>query len=357
MRVRVSPSAPSNIHLKIQNYNFDLPEHLIAKNPPELRASSRLLVVNDELIDRNFTDISKYLHEGDLLVINDTRVFKARLDASKLTGGKVEVLLERKVDQYHALAMTKSNRPIKLGDKLIIPNSEITAEVIEKREYLCLLKFSRDVEEVIEDHGTIPIPPYMNRVPSQNDYERYQTIYADKEKERSSAAPTAGLHFDENLLETVKDKGVEIVPITLDIGLGTFKPVTSKKITDHKMHSERIYLSEEASEKINKTLKSQSKIISVGTTCLRCLESIYRECGEIKPFKGETDIFIYPGFEFNVVDSLITNFHLPKTTLLLLVSAFAGEVTIRDAYQHAINNSYRFYSYGDAMLLNRKSDN
>ena len=354
MRVRVSPSAPSNIHLNIENYNFDLPEQLIAKAPIDERSSSRLLVVDDQLNDLNFSDILDYLHEGDLLVINDTKVFKARLDALKTTGGKVEILLERQVDQHNALAMTKSNRPLKRKDRLIIQNSEITAEVIEKRDYLCLLKFSHNLNEVIDNYGSIPIPPYMNRNPNQSDYERYQTVYADNSKERSSASPTAGLHFEQKLLERIKEKGVDIAPITLDIGLGTFKPITSEEITQHKMHSERIYLSEETSEKINKTLSSKSKIISVGTTCLRCLESIYKEFDGIKPYEGETDIFIYPGFEFNIVNSLITNFHLPKTTLLLLVSAFAGEDTIRNAYQHAIKNKYRFYSYGDAMLINRK---
>ena len=250
--------------------------------------------------------------------------------------------------------MTKSKRPLKLNDRLIIQNSEITAEVSEKHDYLCSLKFSHNLDEVIENYGSIPIPPYMKRSPNQSDYKRYQTVYADKTKERSSASPTAGLHFEQKLLERIKEKGVDIAPITLDIGLGTFKPITSEEIAQHKMHSERIYLSEETSEKINKTLSSESKIISVGTTCLRCLESIYKEFDGIKPYEGETDIFIYPGFKFNIVNSLITNFHLPKTTLLLLVSAFAGEETIRDAYQHAIENKYRFYSYGDAMLINRK---
>ena len=353
MRVRVSPSAPSNIHLNIENYNFDLPEQLIAKVPIDERSSSRLLVVDDQLNDLNFSDILDYLHEGDLLVINDTKVFKARLDALKTTGGKVEILLERQVDQHNALAMTKSNRPLKRKDRLIIQNSEITAEVIEKRDYLCLLKFSHNLNEVIDNYGSIPIPPYMNRNPNQSDYERYQTVYADNSKERSSASPTAGLHFEQKLLEKIKEKGVDIAPITLDIGLGTFKPITSEEITHHKMHSERIYLSEETSEKINKTLSSKSKIISVGTTCLRCLESIYKEFGEIKPYEGETDIFIYPGFEFKAVDMLITNFHLPKSSLLMLVSAFIGFENTMKIYDIAVQEKYRFLSYGDAMLLKK----
>ena len=205
MRVRVSPSAPSNIHLNIENYNFDLPEQLIAKAPIDERSSSRLLAVDDQLNDLNFSDILDYLHEGDLLVINDTKVFKARLDALKTTGGKVEILLERQVDQHNALAMTKSNRPLKLNDRLIIQNSEITAEVTEKHDYLCSLKFSHNLDEVIENYGSIPIPPYMKRSPNQSDYERYQTVYADKTKERSSASPTAGLHFEQKLLERIKE--------------------------------------------------------------------------------------------------------------------------------------------------------
>ena len=342
--------------MKITDYNFELPEKLIAKEPAPERSSSKLLVVEDRLIDKTFSDIHNYLHEGDLLIINDTKVFKARLNAFKSSGGKVEILLERKLDEFHALALTKSNRPLKENDILNLVQSEVVVEIIQKNDYLCKIKFSENIDQVIEEYGAIPIPPYMDREPKKEDYERYQTIYANHEKERSSAAPTAGLHFENSLLDSIQNKGVNLASITLDIGLGTFKPITESVIENQKMHSERIYLSEATSYLINQTLDSNSKIISVGTTSLRCLEAIYHQFGEVRPFEGETDIFIYPGFKFNVVDSLITNFHLPKTTLLLLVSAFAGEDTIKTAYKHAINEEYMFFSYGDAMLLNRKED-
>ena len=211
-------------------------------------------------------------------------------------------------------------------------------------------------EEIINEYGSLPLPPYLNRGPNEEDYARYQTVYANEENNRSAAAPTAGLHFENSLLNEIKNKGINVASITLDIGLGTFKPITVNDINKHKMHSEKIYLSTETSEMINKTIESKSKIISVGTTSLRCLEAIHRKFGEIKPFEGETDIFIYPGFKFNVVDTLITNFHLPKTTLLLLVSAFAGKDNLKKAYKHAIKQKYMFFSYGDAMLLNRESN-
>ena len=342
--------------MKITDYNFELPEKLIAKEPASARSSSKLLVVEDQLIDRTFLDIQDYLHEGDLLIVNDTKVFKARLNAFKSSGGKVEILLERKIDEFHALALTKSNRPLKENDILNIDESEVFIEILQKDDYLSKIKFSKNIEDVIEGYGVIPIPPYLNRDPQAEDYKRYQTVYANHGKERSSAAPTAGLHFENSLLDSIKNKGVNLASITLDIGLGTFKPITESDVLKHKMHSERIYLSEVTSDLINQTLKSKSKIISVGTTSLRCLEAIHSQFGEVKPFEGETDIFIYPGFKFNVVDSLITNFHLPNTTLLLLVSAFAGQDTIKTAYKHAINEEYMFFSYGDAMLLNRKKD-
>ena len=341
--------------MKIKDYNFDLPEKLIAKEPIKKRGSSRLLVVGESLIDNSFSDILNILNQGDLLIVNDTKVFKARLNALKPSGGKVEILIERKIDKFNALAMTKSNRPLKDNDILYIADSQILVKVIKKQEYICHIQFSENIEEVIEKFGSLPLPPYINRVPNKGDYERYQTVYANQKNERSTAAPTAGLHFDNSLIEKIKKKGVNLASITLDIGLGTFKPVTENDVTQHKMHSEKIFLSDDASELINSAIQSKSRIISVGTTSLRCVEAIHKKFGEIRPYEGETDIFIYPGFEFKVVDTLITNFHLPKTTLLLLVSAFAGEDQIKTAYQHAIKEEYMFFSYGDAMLLNKKS--
>ena len=340
--------------MNIENYNFNLPEELIANQPSINRSDSKLLVVQENLIDEKFKSIINYLKEGDLLVLNDTKVFNARLTANKQTGGKVEILLERQLNEFTASAITKTNRPLKENEILQISDSDVTAVVVEKNDYLCKIEFSRDLETIIDTYGTIPIPPYMNRESNIMDQERYQTVYANDKKRRSSAAPTAGLHFDKSLLSDIESKGIEITNITLDIGLGTFKPISQNDYTKHTMHSEKIYLSEQTSELINRKIRSKSKIISVGTTTLRCLEAVYKKLGKIQPYEGDTDIFIYPGFSFEVVDSLITNFHLPKSTLLLLVSAFAGENAIKSAYDHAIENRYRFYSYGDSMLLNRK---
>ena len=341
--------------MNIENYNFNLPEDLIANQPSIKRSDSKLLVVQENLIDEKFKSIINYLKEGDLLVLNDTKVFNARLTANKQTGGKVEILLERQLNEFTASAITKTNRPLKENEILQISDSDVTAVVVEKNDYLCKIEFSRDLETIIDTYGTIPIPPYMNRESNIMDQERYQTVYANDKKRRSSAAPTAGLHFDKSLLSDIESKGIEITNITLDIGLGTFKPISQNDYTKHTMHSEKIYLSEQTSELINRKIRSKSKIISVGTTTLRCLEAVYKKLGKIQPYEGDTDIFIYPGFSFEVVDSLITNFHLPKSTLLLLVSAFAGENAIKSAYDHAIENRYRFYSYGDSMLLNRKN--
>ena len=343
--------------MNIENYNFNLPEELIANQPSINRSDSKLLVVQANLIDEKFKSIINYLKEGDLLVLNDTKVFNARLTANKQTGGKVEILLERQLNEFTASAITKTNRPLKENEILQISDSDVTAVVVEKNDYLCKIEFSRDLETIIDTYGTIPIPPYMNRESNIMDQERYQTVYANDKKRRSSAAPTAGLHFDKSLLSDIESKGIEITNITLDIGLGTFKPISQNDYTKHTMHSEKIYLSEQTSELINRKIRSKSKIISVGTTTLRCLEAVYKKLGKIQPYEGDTDIFIYPGFSFEVVDSLITNFHLPKSTLLLLVSAFAGENTIKSAYDHAIEKRYRFYSYGDSMLLNRKNRN
>ena len=343
--------------MNIENYNFNLPEELIANQPSINRSDSKLLVVQENLIDEKFKSIINYLKEGDLLVLNDTKVFNARLTANKQTGGKVEILLERQLNEFTASAITKTNRPLKENEILQISDSDVTAVVVEKNDYLCKIEFSRDLETIIDTYGTIPIPPYMNRESNIMDQERYQTVYANDKKRRSSAAPTAGLHFDKSLLSDIESKGIEITNITLDIGLGTFKPISQNDYTKHTMHSEKIYLSEQTSELINRKIRSKSKIISVGTTTLRCLEAVYKKLGKIQPYEGDTDIFIYPGFSFEVVDSLITNFHLPKSTLLLLVSAFAGENAIKSAYDHAIERRYRFYSYGDSMLLNRKNWN
>lgn len=340
--------------MDIEDYNFELPEALIAKEPKSERSSSRLLIAEDRLIDKKFSDLIDNLRNGDLLVINDTKVFKARLEAQKVSGGKVELLIERKIDANNALALTKSNRPLRESERLQVTNTNIFADIIKKDGYLSLIQFSEDIDDVLDRFGTVPLPPYIDRKPDDNDEARYQTVYADANNMNSVAAPTAGLHFDNELLERIKDKGVNIASITLNIGIGTFKPIKQNDVKKHIMHSEKIYLSESNANIINETLLSNSRIFCVGTTSLRCLESIYSKFDEIKSYEGETDIFIYPGFKFKVADYLITNFHLPKTTLLLLVSAFSGLDRIKAAYKHAIEKEYRFFSYGDAMLLKRQ---
>ena len=340
--------------MDIEDYNFELPEALIAKEPKSERSSSRLLIAEDRLIDKKFSDLIDSLGNGDLLVINDTKVFKARLEAQKVSGGKVELLIERKIDANNALALTKSNRPLRESERLQVTNTNIFADIIKKDGYLSLIQFSEDIDDVLDRFGTVPLPPYIDRKPDDNDEARYQTVYADANNMNSVAAPTAGLHFDNELLERIKAKGVNIASITLNIGIGTFKPIKQNDVRKHIMHSEKIYLSESNANIINEALLSNSRIFCVGTTSLRCLESIYSKFDEIKSYEGETDIFIYPGFKFKVADYLITNFHLPKTTLLLLVSAFSGLDRIKAAYKHAIENEYRFFSYGDAMLLKRQ---
>ena len=340
--------------MNIEDYNFELPDELIAKHPTKERSSSRLLVLSEPLQDKKFSDILDSFNSGDLLVINDTKVFNARLEATKSTGGKVEILIERKIDENNVLALTKSNRPLKINERLKLNDSDIFADILNKDGYLSLLKFSENVDDIIETSGSIPLPPYIDRKPQEVDSKRYQTIYANDKEMRSVAAPTAGLHFEQQLLDKIKSKGVNVVSITLDIGIGTFMPIKENDITKHKMHSEKIYLSSLGAKAIDDALKSDARIFCVGTTSLRCLESIFNKFGEIRPFEGETDVFIYPGYNFKVADYLITNFHLPRTTLLLLVSAFAGVNEIKRGYQHAVEQKYRFFSYGDAMLLRRK---
>ena len=340
--------------MNIEDYNFALPERLIAKRPSQNRSSSRLLVVDNPFLDKSFSDLTDFLQSGDLLVLNDTKVFNARLEAQKASGGKVELLIERKIDEHNALALTKSNRPLKVSDKIQLLDSNVVVEIIRKDGYLSLLRFSEKIDDILKEKGSIPLPPYIDRPSEESDKSRYQTVYANENHKRSAAAPTAGLHFDDGLLKKIIDKGVKIATVTLDIGIGTFKPIQETDIKKHEMHSEKIYLSSGNAKAINEALDSESRIFCVGTTSLRCLESIHQKFGQIKSFEGETDIFIYPGFEFKVADYLVTNFHLPKTTLLLLVSAFSGLENIKTAYRHAIKKEYRFFSYGDAMLLKRK---
>ena len=257
------------------------------------------------------------------------------------------------LDGKYALAQTRSNRKLQKGDSITIENSSIGIKILEKIGPLFKIEFDEEPKKILDVHGKVPLPPYIKRVADKNDEERYQTVYANEANENSVAAPTAGLHFTKTQLQEIEKKGVEVVYITLDIGLGTFEPIRIDNFEHHVMHSETITINEETANKINKVLCSDSKIIAVGTTVLRCLESVYTKFSKLKAYKGETDLFIYPGYKFGIVDTLLTNFHLPKSSLFLLVCAFGGTENLKSAYGHAVEQKYNFFSYGDAMLINR----
>ncbi len=314
-------------------------------------------MVGSDFKDLVFSDLPDLLKPEDVLVINDTKVINARLVGQKETGAKVELLIEKILDKENSLVQLRSNSRLREGDKILLSRSKESASLTKKRGDIWQVKFSQPAKKIIDSFGLVPLPPYIKREANSADAERYQTVYADPAKNYSVAAPTAGFHFDKELLDSVTNKGVNIAKIALHIGMGTFKPVKSKIITDHKMHKESIELKQEAIDLINLSKEKGGRVICVGTTTLRCLESIAKtNKGVLKPFNGETDLFIYSGFKFNVVDALITNFHLPKSTLLLLVSAFGGYEKMREAYKYAIQENYRFYSYGDSMFINANPD-
>ncbi|MDP6916594.1 MAG: tRNA preQ1(34) S-adenosylmethionine ribosyltransferase-isomerase QueA, partial [SAR86 cluster bacterium] len=302
-------------------------------------------------------DLPGLLKPEDVLVINDTKVLNARLVGQKETGAKVELLIERVLDKENSLVQLRSNSRLREGDKISLSESKEFVSLIKKRGDVWEVKFSQPAKKIIDSLGLVPLPPYLKRDADTLDVERYQTVYADPAKNYSVAAPTAGFHFDNELLDLVMDKGVNIAKITLHIGMGTFKPIKREIIMEHKMHKESIELKQKAIDLINGSKEKGGRVIAVGTTTLRCLESVSKmNKGALKPFTGYTDLFIYPGFKFNVVDALITNFHLPKSTLLLLVSAFGGYEKMREAYKYAIQEKYRFYSYGDSMFINANPD-
>ena len=346
------------------DFTFELPEELIAQQPVTERTASRLLVLNGNtgaIEDKVFTDLSDFLQSGDVLVFNNTQVIPARLHGKKATGGKVEVLVERIVDDHVALAHIRASKSPKSGTELLFEKN-ISAEVTGREGDLFVVNFNHKNQSentvlgILNSIGHMPLPPYIQRDDEEFDQDRYQTVYA--ERPGAVAAPTAGLHFDEKMLQQLSDKGIEQIHVTLHVGAGTFQPVRADDLNDHYMHKEWIELTKENSEKINKAKKEGRRIIAVGTTSVRCLESaalFSNEEGMLKPYTGETDIFITPGYEFKVIDALITNFHLSESTLLMLVSAFAGYENIKNAYQHAIREKYRFFSYGDAMFLLKKN--
>ena len=336
--------------LTLDDFDYVLPPELIAQYPLPQRSASRLLVV-DGLADRQFTDLPGFLNPGDLLVFNDTRVLHARLFGVKESGGKIEVMVERPIGRHEALAQIRASKSPKPGSWLLLDGG-LRVKVLGRNDEFFHLLFpgDEDLVDLLERHGKLPLPPYIDRAAADADEGRYQTVYA-REK-GSVAAPTAGLHFDEELLATVRAKGVETAFVTLHVGAGTFQPVRVHELSEHRMHRERYVIPEETVAAIRACKERGGRVVAVGTTSLRALEGAAR-LGELAPGSGETELFILPGFDFRVADGLVTNFHLPKSTLLMLVSAFAGLETMRAAYRHAINQGYRFFSYGDAMLLTR----
>lgn len=335
--------------MKRSDFTFDLPEHLIAQAPLPGRSQSRLLVVGSSgrpARDSTFDQLDRLCHPGDLMVFNDTRVIPARLLGAKATGGKVECLVERVLDSHTVLAHVRASKSPGEGSRLEFHG--VGAVVEGRQDSLFKVKFEMPVAELMEQHGHMPLPPYIHREDSAEDRQRYQTIYA--REPGAIAAPTAGLHFDEPLLDKLRDKGVEFAFVTLHVGAGTFQPVRADDITDHHMHSELVEVSPQVVEAVRRTRERGGKVIAVGTTAVRALESAAAG-DELAPFKGDTDIFIYPGYEFRVVERLVTNFHLPESTLLMLVSAFAGRERILTAYRDAVSREYRFFSYGDAMWI------
>lgn len=344
--------------MQVKDFYFELPEELIASYPLEQRSESRLLSVDGnsgELKHGTFIDVLELFQPGDLVIFNDTRVIPARLFGQKASGGKVEVLIERVLDEKRALAHVRSSRSPKPGTILHLEGG-IDAEMVGRHENLFELQFQIEgnLVEALETHGHMPLPPYMKREDQLSDRERYQTVY--NKKPGAVAAPTAGLHFDEALLAKLDAKGVQRAFVTLHVGAGTFQPVKVENIDQHVMHSEYIEVSQEVCDLVKRTRAEGNRVIAVGTTSVRSLESA-SQGGEIAPFFGDSDIFIFPGFEFQSVDAMITNFHLPESTLLMLVSAFSGFDHMKNAYKEAVAQKYRFFSYGDAMYLTRQTNN
>jgi S-adenosylmethionine:tRNA ribosyltransferase-isomerase len=335
--------------VRLSDFDYELPPELIAQHPAESRTASRLLHLDGRtgaIEDLRFPDIETLLSPDDLLVVNDTRVIKARLHGHKDSGGEVEVLVERIVDDRRALAQVRASKAPKVGRRLVLGGEEVF--VAGRQGEFWELEFPRDVLASLDAHGEVPLPPYITHPADSSDEARYQTVYA--RTPGAVAAPTAGLHFDDALLARLAAKGVARASVTLHVGAGTFQPVRTDDVSKHVMHSEWYSVPEATVQAIAKARAAKGRVVAVGTTALRALESAARE-GQIRAGTGETRLFIVPGYEFRVVDRLVTNFHLPRSTLLMLVSAFAGRANIDSAYEHAVRSRYRFFSYGDAMLL------
>ncbi len=339
--------------MRTDEFDFSLPETLIAQHPPEQRGASRLLHVHDGVLhDENFSDLIHKVNSGDVLVLNDTRVIRARLFGNKRSGGQIEVLVERVLNEHEVLAQVRASKSPRAGSYLQLAG-KLEVEVLGRSGEFFHLRFCSDepVLELLERHGRLPLPPYITHAAESEDEERYQTVFS--REAGAVAAPTAGLHFDEVMLQALTDKGVKIAYVTLHVGAGTFQPVRAELVSEHVMHSECYEIPQATADVIAEARAAGGRVIAVGTTSLRALESA-AQGGTLKAGTGETRIFITPGYRFRVVDVLLTNFHLPKSTLLMLVSAFGGMDEIRAAYRHAVEQEYRFFSYGDAMLIEKK---
>ena len=331
----------------ISDFDYDLPDALIAQHPASERRASRLLELGASLVDRRFSDLPALLHAGDLLVFNDTRVIPARLAARKTSGGRAEILIERILGERKVLAHVRASKSPKPGSSLLLAD-DVEAIVTGRKGALFTLTFSADVAAVLDSQGEVPLPPYLHRGAEADDIERYQTVYA--KDPGAVAAPTAGLHFDQQMLDDTLAAGVRHAWVTLHVGAGTFQDLRHEEVERNHLHSERVQLGEECAELVRETRAAGGRVIAVGTTAVRSLECASRD-GDIRAFHGETDLFILPGYRFRSVDAMITNFHLPKSSLLILVAAFAGKERVLDAYAHAVRSRYRFFSYGDSMFL------
>ena len=349
--------------MHVSDFSFELPDELIARYPKTERTASRLLQLNGnsgELTDGTFKNVLELVQPGDLLVFNNTRVIPARMFGRKASGGKLEVLVERMLDEHSILAHVRCSKPPKPGTELFLgEHDEFQAEMVARHDALFEIRFTSAtaVLDILNTIGHMPLPPYIDRPDEDADKERYQTVY--NKKPGAVAAPTAGLHFDKPLLEQIKAKGVEFAYVTLHVGAGTFQPVRVDDVENHHMHSEYVEVPQEVVDAIKATRERGGRIIAVGTTSVRSLESAAQDAlkkgTELVPFFGDTEIFIYPGYEYQLVDCLITNFHLPESTLIMLVSAFAGYDHTMAAYHHAVAEKYRFFSYGDAMFISKKT--
>ena len=339
--------------MKVSDFNYELPERLIAQHPSEKRDESRLMVLdrkNQTIEDKVFKDVIDYLNPGDCLVRNNTKVIPARLYGKKETGANVEFLLLKRVHDDTWEVIVRPGRKLLAGAKVIFGDGILEAtidKVLDNGNREVTFKYEGIFNEILDRIGMMPLPPYIKEKLKEKD--RYQTVYA--KYDGSAAAPTAGLHFTEELLEKIREKGVEIANVTLHVGIGTFRPVKVENVEEHDMHSEHYYIKQEDADKINNAKKNGKRIISVGTTSCRVLESVADENGFVKETEGDTNIFIYPGYKFKCIDSLITNFHLPESTLIMLVSSLAGKDFIMKAYKKAVDEEYRFFSFGDAMII------